>query len=215
VPIGVGIGNEVDCGYVGTLGARTTRSGGQKYLMSNYHVLVPQRGPSAIRIMQPAGCPNVSSSNSLGNLALYYNITFSTSASNRYDAAWATTSTSLVGTRPPAGYGTLGSTLAPSPGMAVQKFGRTTRFTKGTIRSVNATINVRYVQGTARFIGLVEVVPQAGYSTFSQGGDSGSLIVKQGTNQGTALLFAGGGTSTFGCPLPNLLSGASMTVDAN
>lgn len=216
VPIGIGIGNEKECGWVGTLTGRTSKNSA-KYVMSNYHVLVPSVNPSlGVRTMQPAGCWNVSDSNSLGPLAYYYPITFTQTASNRYDAAWSSTNTSLVGTRPPEGYGKLGSTIAASLLMGVQKYGRTTKFTKGSIRSVNATIYVSYSQGTARFLGTFEVRAQRGYSQFSAGGDSGSLIVKQGTNQPVGILFAGGGGSTFCCPLSGgLLSGAGMTIDTD
>lgn len=211
VPLGVAIGNEGACGWVGTLGARTSK-GSSIYLMSNYHVLVPNATTiTAVRITQPAICTNVASYR-VGTLALYYPITFNTSANNRYDAAWGSTTTSLVSTRVPAGYGTLGSVTAPTLGMYVQKYGRTTQFTQGYISSVNVTSNIGYSQGTARFIGLVMIKPTAGYSSFSAGGDSGSLIVKQGTNQPTALLFAGSGSYTLACPLPGLLDGAGMTV---
>lgn len=213
VPIGVGIGNESACSSTGTLGCRTT-SGSTKYVMSNYHVIVPA-SKTAVRVTQPSGCSNVSS-NSLGKLSLFYPITFTRTASNRYDAAWASTTTALVGTRPPEGYGKLGSTISPTLGMKVQKYGRTTRFTKGTITAVNGTIFVSYSSGVARFIGTFQVKPQSGYSQYLAPGDSGSLVVKQGTNQPVGLNFAGSGGIGYACPVAGgMLSGARMTIDTN
>lgn len=213
VPIGVEIGNESACSYFGTLGCRTAR-GSSKYVMSNYHVLVPSK-ISAVRITQPHGCSNTSN-DSLGRLTSYYRITFSKSASNRYDAAWASTTTSLTGTRPADGYGKLGTTVSHSLNMKVQKYGRTTKFTSGTITAVNVTINVSYPAGTARFVGTFQVKPDGRYSQFSAGGDSGSLVVKQGTNQPVGLLFAGSGTATYCCPVAGgMLTGAKMTIDTD
>lgn len=210
VPIGVSIRNESACGFVGSLSCRTSR-GSQKYVMSNYHVLVPTSNIRAVKIYQPA-C-STTAANQIGTLNIYYQITFSTAASNTYDAAWATTTTALVGTRPLEGYGQLGTPVAPQLGMLVQKYGRTTRYTQGRISAVNATFNINYTQGTARFINQVVINPTAGYSVFSAAGDSGALIVTQGTNRPVALLCAGGGTTTVGNPIPGLLSGATMTVD--
>ncbi len=210
IPIGVSIRNESACGFVGTLSCRTTGRG-SKWVMSNYHVMVPTSNIRAVKIYQPACSTNAT--NQIGTLGLYYPITFTTSASNTYDASWATTTTALVGTRPPEGYSTLGSTKAPQLGALVQKYGRTTKYTQGKITSVNATFNINYSQGTARFVNQVVINPTAGYSVFSSPGDSGSLIVTQGTNQPVALLFAGGGTTTVANPIPGLLSGAGMTVD--
>ncbi|MBI3865798.1 MAG: hypothetical protein HY290_28325 [Planctomycetia bacterium] len=213
VPTGVGIGNEKGCNWVGTLGARVTY-GGQRCLLSNYHVLIGDATTiTAWRIMQPAGCQNVSAANSLGNLRAYFPITFSKSANNRYDAAIATTSTSLVKTLPPAGYSSLGGPRAPAKNLAVQKFGRTTRFTRGTISQTGVTINVGYGRGPAKFINLFEVKPQPGFSAFGLGGDSGSLVVTQGTNQPVGLLMAGDGGTVYCCPIADMLSASGMTID--
>lgn len=212
VPIGVEITNETSCGGKGTLGCRSTR-GSTKYVMSNYHVLVPSK-ISAVRIIQPHGCDQISN-NSLGRLSMYYPITFSKTAKNCYDAAWASTTTAMTGTRPAEGYGKLSSTIAPSLNMKVMKYGRTTKFTRGTIKAVNVTINVSYPAGTARFLGTFQVKPDAGYSQFTAPGDSGSLVVKQGTNQPVGLHFAGSSGIGYSCPVVNMLKGAGMTIDTN
>jgi len=82
------------------------------------------------------------------------------------------------------GYGTPRTeTMTPYVGMKVMKYGRTTGMTYGYIDSINATIDVNYGSTNypkyARFASqiIIKPAPEAGYSNFSLGGDSGSLIV--------------------------------------
>jgi hypothetical protein len=56
--------------------------------------------------------------------------------------------------------------------MPVKKVGRTTELTTGTVTAINATFDVTYATGTARFTGLI--VTSNG---FGKRGDSGSLMV--------------------------------------
>src|SRR6185369_6922111 len=68
----------------------------------------------------------------------------------------------------------------PSVGLSVAKSGRTTGFTTGTVSSINTSVSVQYQQGCNQ--GKKFVVSYTGQvvinsSTFSAGGDSGSLIV--------------------------------------
>ena len=51
------------------------------------------------------------------------------------------------------------------------------------------------------------------FVTFSDGGDSGSLIVTQGGSKPVALLFAGGGGITIGNPIDDVLTRFGVTID--
>jgi hypothetical protein len=83
----------------------------------------------------------------------------------------------------------------------VEKVGRTTEHTVGRVVGVGARIQVSYgTSGTAEFDDQVHVEADAG--NFSQGGDSGSAILR-GTTL-VALLFAGGGTATFANQMPTV-----------
>ena len=125
---------------------------------------------------------------------------------NQVDAAIASTTTGLVGKATPSdGYGTPKTNiLACSPttfdqpecinllGVAVQKYGRTTGLTNGTISGINATMNVAYDSGTARFID--QIIVDGSRGGFLKGGDSGSLLVVNGggdDRRPVGLLFAG------------------------
>lgn len=104
----------------------------------------------------------------------------------------------------------------PAVGLSVQKSGRTTGHTTGTVGSINTTVSVRYSKSCGSNGGTVftftnQVVINS--STFSAGGDSGSLIVTTGScPQPVALLFAGSSSSTIGNPAGQVLSRLSTAL---
>ncbi|MDR6859871.1 hypothetical protein [Variovorax guangxiensis] len=107
----------------------------------------------------------------------------------------------------------VGSTpVAPTLGMQVGKSGRTTQLTSGRITAVGVTINVNYGSGRiARFVNQIAV--RAPQGDFSQGGDSGSLIWTWDARRApVALLFAGGGGTTFGNPIASVLSSLDVQI---
>jgi hypothetical protein len=197
VPIGVSTGNATSIS-AGTISCRVKDAAGV-YALSNNHVYALENSaPLGSEVLQPGrydgGIPGT---DHLGYLTQFVPIVFSTSASNTVDAAIATTTTSLLGQATPAdGYGTPSSTTGvPQLNQAVQKYGRTTSLTKGTVTGINATINIGYSSGTARFVHQVIVQSK---SPFIKAGDSGSLLV---TNNGNAspvgLLFAGNNSGNY------------------
>ena len=141
----------------------------------------------------------------IGNLTAFVPIEFSRKASNTVDAAIALLDNNKLGTATPSdGYGTPSSVTASAfVGQTVQKYGRTTSLTKGTITGVNASVIVRYDSGQARFDGQVVVTGDNG--AFSDSGDSGSLIVTISGNNPVALLFAGSSSVTIGNPIDEVL----------
>ncbi len=73
----------------------------------------------------------------------------------------------------------------------VYKVGRTTGQTKGRVTAFDVdNIRVQYDLGNLRFNGQIEI-EGTGSKSFSEGGDSGSLIVDEGV-RAVGLLFAGG-----------------------
>lgn len=142
-------------------------------------------------------------------------IVFSKTANNTVDAAIAKVDSAIliVNATPGNGYGTPSSATVPATlGQPVQKYGRTTGLTHGTVTGINATVLVRYDTGTARFVQQVVIQPTSG--SFSAGGDSGSLIVTDdGSNSPVALLFAGSSTTTIGNPIDLVLDAFDVTID--
>ena len=214
VPIGVSTGNQGECSS-GTIGARV-KSGTATFALSNNHVYALENtAPVGSNVLQPGrydlNC--ASGSNALlGKLSKYVKITFSTSASNKVDAAIAAASTANLGRSTPSdGYGTPRSTtVAAALNQVVQKYGRTTGYTSGSVVGLNATVKVEYSHGIARFVGQIMI---RGKGRFSQGGDSGSLIV-DANRRPVGLLFAGSKNGyTFANQIGQVLSALGVSVD--
>ncbi len=219
VPIGVSTG-QPDV-TAGTIGARAT-NGTKLYALSNNHVYAASnRARIGDHVLQPGVADGgTDPASAIGALADFEPIRFCTSfprtcPENRIDAAIATTSSDDLGTSTPEnGYGAPRSTTAKAElNLPVQKYGRTTGWTKGKITGLNATIDVNYRGGVARFVGQIVV----GGGGFSTGGDSGSLIVTdQGGNRDrrpVALLFAGSNTTTIANPIDLVLDRFDITID--
>ena len=221
VPIGISIGHPAIT--AGTLGTRVT-NGSQVFILSNNHVIANNNAASiGDPIIQPGTYDGGSTANDvIGNLADFEPIVFRTNRRTRniMDAAIASTTAGQVGTATPSnGYGTPSQTVVgASLGMGVQKYGRTTGFTSGTIQFINATVTVCYSEpsrcnrprNNARFVEQIIIYP----GTFSAGGDSGSLIVTaDGNNNPVALLFAGSESYTIASPIQPILNRFGVVID--
>lgn len=89
-------------------------------------------------------------------------------------------------------------------GQVVAKHGRTTGATTGNVVDVSFDGYVGFgPSGTAWFEN--QVVVQSANGSFSQPGDSGSLIVDSSGNHPVALLFAGDSLNTLGNPIQDVL----------
>jgi hypothetical protein len=219
VPIGVSTGNAGECS-AGTIGARVKDGSGNVYALSNNHVYALENtAPLGSQVLQPGlydtGC-KFSASNVIGTLSAFAPISFSKSASNVVDAAIASSTTANLGNSTPAGgYGTPSSTAkAAIVGMAVQKYGRTTALTSGSVSAVNGIVEVSYgAAGTARFVEQVFI--QSG-KPFLKAGDSGSLVVTANSAANpVGLLFAGDSSGKFGIanPIGPVLTQFGITID--
>lgn len=216
VPIGVSTGNAGECSS-GTIGARV-KSGTTTYALSNNHVYALENHAAiGSTVLQPGrydlNCAS-GSNGFLGTLSKFVSINFSTNANNRVDAAIAAASTANLGKSTPSnGYGTPStSTVAASLNQAVQKYGRTTGLTTGSVVGINVTLNVGYGSGTARFVGQIWI---RGKGQFSRAGDSGSLIVDS-SRRPVGLLFAGSSNGdTFANQIGDVFSALGVSIDGN
>jgi hypothetical protein len=152
---------------------------------------------------------------------------------NTIDAAIASSTSSELGFSTPAGewdsipgYGAPSSSLHPAYGdpgvigdenlaellgVPVQKYGRTTGLTTGSINAINATVDVCYDSSCtkiARFTDQLIITP----GTFSGGGDSGSLVVDS-QKRPVGLLFAGSDTQTIINRIDLVLNRFGVTID--
>jgi len=216
VPIGVSTGHPKIT--AGTIGCRV-KGGGNVYALSNNHVYANENNAKIGDIvLQPGTYDGGMLSNPnhhIGTLAAFVPIVFSRNANNTVDAAIAlndpTKQRQLGNATPDGGYGTPSSTIAAAQiGIAVQKYGRTTGLTKGTVTGIKATVNVSYGPGkTARFVNQIIITP----GSFSAGGDSGSLVVTNPGRNPIGLLFAGSSTMTVANPIGDVLSSLHVAID--
>jgi hypothetical protein len=217
VPIGVSTGHPGVT--AGTIGARVTDRL-RVFALSNNHVFANNNaGRPGDNLLQPGVADGgMDPDDALGTLYDFEPIQFCGGIAcprNRIDAALALTTPEDLGTGTPKdGYGSpRPETMEATLGMKVQKYGRTTGHTIGRVTGINATIDVNYRMGNARFEGQI-VISGDGFST---GGDSGSLIVTKGLlaadRRPVGLLFAGSSTSTLANPIDLVLDRFGVRVD--
>jgi len=202
----------------GTLGCLVTKAG-NTYILSNNHVMADEnQAADNDNILQPGPADGgLNPGDAIATLSEYEPIVFTTSANNVIDAAIAVVNPADVtgATADEGNYGAPSTTIvAAAVGMDVQKCGRTTGCTSTSINkpnegitAINATVNVGYSTGTARFINQIVITKRG----FSAGGDSGSLIVDLNGNP-VGLLFAGSNTTTIANPIGAVLSNFGVTV---
>lgn len=103
--------------------------------------------------------------------------------------------------------------IAPQLNMAVGKSGRTTQLTRGTIIDINASINVNYGGGRVALFRDQIAIRGAGGTTFSAGGDSGSVIwTWDSARRPVGLLFAGGGGITFANKMARVVAALDINL---
>ncbi len=188
----------------GTLGALVTKNG-LDYILSNNHILADSdQAQPGENISQP-GLIDVACNAASANVVARFSEAPTLGSAN-VDAALAEIVSGAVNSSGSIlDVGMPSSTSAtPAVGLTVAKSGRTTGLTCAAVGSVNTNVRVQYQRGcgkgkkfTISYTNQVLV----NSSSFSAGGDSGSLIVTQSSAQPVALLFAGSSTSTIGNPI--------------
>jgi len=217
-PVPTGVSTGVPHGLTGTIGARVT-DGESVFALSNNHVFASiNSGNMGDPILQPGPVDGgTETAHTFGGLADFEAIDFSGECVNTIDAALAETSLDqLTNETPDSGYGVPWSlTSQAETGMEVQKYGRTSGLTYGSVIAVNATVEVGYGNaGIACFTDQIIITPGA----FSEGGDSGSLVVtsspsKKKDKRPVGLLFAGSPSISVANDIKKVLSRFNVQVD--
>ncbi|MFN0244093.1 MAG: hypothetical protein ACKVWV_14475 [Planctomycetota bacterium] len=200
----------------GTLGCFVKRAGSDALLMlSNNHVLanenIAKRGDA---ILQPGDLDGGKKPKDVvGKLAEF--VKLKRTGANFVDCATATIATAvkcdvgrLTGLGKLAGVGD----VTIDEGDVVAKVGRTTGVTRGRVTAFELdNLVIEYDIGDLRFDDQIEIEGRGAHA-FSDGGDSGSLII-DADRRGVALLFAGGDVGgangkglTYANPLHTVLS---------
>jgi hypothetical protein len=198
----------------GTLGSLVRAANGTLYILSNNHVLARQdQATPGEDISQPGLIDN----NCVAPRSVADFSAKVTLGSNVDCAVAALRAGTMNTTGSIQGIGTPSATTANAAvGMNVQKSGRTTGHTAGSIGSINTSVTVQYQPtcGSGRktnFSYTNQVVINS--NTFSAGGDSGSLILTTGAcPHPVALLFAGSTSTTIGNPIGEVISKMSNAL---
>jgi hypothetical protein len=230
-PLGYSVGHPAIT--AGTIGARVIDAASGLYVLSNNHVLA-NSNDAAIgdATLQPGPYDGGTSADQIGTLYAFKPIDFS-GGNNTFDAAIAVSDAVNLGNSTPTddGYGTPSGTIFGDANnnrvfddpnallsLHVQKFGRTTKLTRGTITGINAQVDICYevvfifCVKQAHYVDQLIITPAG----FSDGGDSGSLIVTDDASKNpVALLFAGSSTETIGNRIDLVLNYFNVSIDGS
>jgi hypothetical protein len=180
----------------GTFGALVT-DGSEFYILSSNHVLAFANDASSLEssIVQPGLLEHDPNSEEIAKLDNFIPLQGG-DVFNRLDCAIARVldrslvSNSIVHIGAPRGPGTA------QIDMPVHKFGRTTEYRAGIIRSTDFDIPMRYEIGTFLFHNQIMIEALDG-ERFADEGDSGALVLERGSQKAVGLLM-GIGTKNNG-----------------
>jgi hypothetical protein len=199
----------------GTLGALVKDTNNTLYILSNNHVLgLSGQASAGDDISQPGLIDN---NCQIPPIVADFTVAPTLGSSNVDAAIAQLRSGAMDASGEIEDIGVPSSVVAmPAVGMSVAKSGRTTGFTTGTISSINTSVSVQYQSGCGqgkKFVVSYTNQVVINSSTFSAGGDSGSLIVtNNSSHQPVALLYAGSSTSTIGNPIGQVLTQVSNAL---
>ena len=219
----------ISCGHVaitaGTLGCLVRGNSAPRnsrlMILSNNHVLANTNGgPLGASIVQPGPLDGGRHpADQVAILERFIPINFAAGAANVVDCAtgWAwpdrvRRELMFISGGAIQLFRIGGVPVAPFVGMQVGKTGRTTQLTRGGITAVGVTVNVNYGGGrVGRFVNQIAIRTPGG--NFSAGGDSGSVIWTWDARRApVALLFAGGGGTTFANPITRVLAALDVQM---
>ncbi len=236
-PNGYSVGHpDITAGTLGAIVRDAASPSGQCYILSNNHVLANvNKAAIGDNTLQPGPFDGGQDpQDAIATLTAFKTINLNGS-SNDIDAAISAilSPAEVTGSAPepgdsPPGYGKPSEATEEAIfGLAVQKFGRTTLWTHGSIDMVGVTASICYecagpfclrCKAAATFEDLVSIPDAtATPANFSGGGDSGSLIVTETGSNPTALLLAGSSTRTLAHRIQPVLTrfGVEIETDMN
>jgi hypothetical protein len=183
--------------FGGTLGALIQNKHSKQFILSNNHVLARENKAKPGELIVQPGLIDTDCTETPADAVAKFSRTIPIkfgNGVNLVDAALATATPGNVSATILNIGGISSSTVKPSVGMTVQKMGRTTCLTTGTIKAVGVIVKVLYDVGVATFNNQIRI----GTPGFSSSGDSGSLIVTQEScPRAVGLLFAGAENDSF------------------
>jgi len=189
----------------GTLGALVKR-GGKLFVLSNSHVLAQSgKGKAGDQIVYPGPADGGAlPANLVATLSHFSPFDTTGAMVNRVDAALAEIDASRLGGlvfdihRANTPFGV----TKPKRGMTVAKAGRTTGKTTGEVIDINFRFALRY-PGVAGKVGYLD---QVLCTRYTDGGDSGSIVVDTASGKIVGLHFAGANGGSVFNPIQPVMS---------
>ena len=193
----------------GTFGLLVKDTQGNKYILSNNHVIAGENGVDAggvTRITIPAGSPifqpgfldgGNAATDMVANLTRWIKLR-ADRTDNLVDGAIAKLKSAGIAKRDILFIGVPQGVAPAAVDTVVHKFGRTTSYRAGRISSVSFDVTIPYDVGNVVFQDQIAIRGLGG-KRFSDSGDSGSAILERASNKVVGLLFAGAtnGSLTF------------------
>lgn len=197
----------------GTLGCYVADERNREYILSNNHVLAnTDQAYYDDAILQPGVLDNgVNDADAIARLR--YTVPLSSTAPNYLDAAIALRNYDI-----PVDYRinkkfAVNGIAAVKNRMKVEKYGRTTGHTIGTISARSLDISIDFDGTLMEFQDQIEIKGTRTKPMFCDGGDSGSLILERGSHKAVALLFAGTDDGiTFATPIQLVLDSFGVRI---
>ncbi len=192
--IGCSIGPLIES-WRGTLGCFVKDAdNGDKYILSNHHVLYSTAGPNDNFIVQPSVPEGGTKDDAIG--LFIRSISPDLGGINYFDAAVAGPIAMDVNEHIPGKGSNIKGTKTPEIGMHVVKFGVRTGMTYGIIYSVDSAFSFKNEDGkNLDYQDQITILgTKSDFTTidnFSLPGDSGSIILEYGTDMLLGLLFCG------------------------
>lgn len=192
----------------GTLGAIVT-DGSEHYVLSNNHVLAGVNTvPIGTQILQPGLFDGGGTQDVVAKLSRF--VPLASGRDVRVDGAIAAIDPWIPWTNRSGSGLEIRGVGQPQIGMQVEKIGRTTGHTTGTITGLAFGGTVPHVDPTGRLV-EVDFVDQVTIVTndqkpFSSSGDSGSVVLETETGLAVALVAAGSGPYTMANQISLVLS---------
>jgi hypothetical protein len=224
----ISCGSSVICSQTfdaGTLGFLGTLRDGRMVGFSNNHVTgESNHTPSGMHILSPS--PFDASPSSPPPLAIGTHLELVALSSGdpqqislqEIDAAifLITDPNNVTSIQGNGSYDTPPEAIQPTAGMRVKKVGRTTGLRNGTVAGqVVLPLAIPYksnrFQSIVYFTDVWAVLGEGG-NTFSEPGDSGSLVVTLDGSKAVGIVFAGGNNVSYIIPLQKILSHFSITL---
>jgi hypothetical protein len=190
-------------GTAGTLGA-VVRKGGKLYVLSNSHVLAQAgKAKRGDPILFPSPYDGGKRKTDTAAVLSYFKA-FKTGGDfeNRVDAALAEISADRLGT---INFAIAGAkiplrTITPERGMKIVKFGRTSGETQGEVQDVHFRVVINYPG-----VGQVGFLDQVQCTRYTEGGDSGSIVVDKASGRLVGLHFSGSPSASIFSPIQDVI----------